>query len=419
MKKGAFCFVMALVLSGSFLFAGGGQSSGDKKTELLVYMPPFGSGDTLDLNFWNKTVAPWAAENNANVSFEIVPWGQLGEKYLAAFSSGAGPDIAYDAMDRIVPFIEMGVAEPLDSYFTQAEKDNYLYWDVGRIRGKQYVLPYVMGNARILYFNMDLLAKAGVTTLPRTWDEFVAFGQKINAANLGSDIMTFVQPWLSSNHGASALTLGWLASLWEAGGDMFDASGADVALLQNDGALRTAQFYYDLMNKYNITSKESFSFSIDDARRMFWEGKAVCAMGVTADVSQLRNVPFKWDFVDSLQDKTKAIWIAADFLFMNSACKDKAKAASLMKFMSSPRVKEAFHRELNTYIPISKDEAYLDFPEFKDMYANSKFLRANPATRNWEQVSNNLYGNLQLMMLGQISPQEAIKRTVDYSKTLQ
>jgi multiple sugar transport system substrate-binding protein len=203
-----------LVLCSTMVYAGGGsQSSAGKKTELLVYMPPFGSGDTLDLNFWNKTVAPWAAENNANVSFEIVPWGQLGEKYLAAFSSGAGPDIAYDAMGRIIPYIEMGVAEPLDSYFTQAEKDNYLFWDLGRIRGKQYVLPYVVGNARVLYFNMDLLAKAGVTALPRTWDEFVTFGQKINAANLGSDIMTFAQAWLGSNHGASAITLGWLASL--------------------------------------------------------------------------------------------------------------------------------------------------------------------------------------------------------------
>jgi multiple sugar transport system substrate-binding protein len=141
-------------------------------------------------------------------------------------------------------------------------------------------------------------------------------------------------------------------------------------------------------------------------------------MGQTENAAQLKDASFKWDFVDSLEDKTKAIWIAADFLFMNSGTKDKTKTTNLMKYMSSPRVKESFHRELSPFIPISKGEEYLDNPVFKEMYSTSKFLRANPAVRNWEPVANNLYGNLQLMMLGEISPQEALKRTADYSKTL-
>ncbi|MFQ8997076.1 extracellular solute-binding protein [Allofournierella massiliensis] len=41
------------------------------------------------------------------------------------------------------------------------------------MKGAQYALPFIVGNARILYFNMDILNEAGVTELPTTWQDLV------------------------------------------------------------------------------------------------------------------------------------------------------------------------------------------------------------------------------------------------------
>jgi multiple sugar transport system substrate-binding protein len=419
-KSGSLVMAVLMVLCGTLVLIGcKGKSQSGGKTELLVYMPPFATGgDVFDLNFWQKTVEPWAKEKNVTVSFEIVPWEQIGEKYLAAFSSDTGPDIAYNYIDGIRRYMEMGVVEPLDSYFTQAEKDNYLFWDMGRLDGKQYALPYVVGNARVLFFNMDLVNKAGVTALPKTWAEFVDFGQKVAAAYKGTDILPFIQIWNADAWGEGSMNMGILTNLWQAGGDLFTADNKNVALLDNDAAERTFQWYYDLMHKHNITSQESFSIPGDQHIRLFKEGKLACVLMQSQMAGQLTDVSFEWDFVDSLEDKTKAIWIAADLLFMNSGSKDKNLAAELMKFMSSPAVKESFHRELALFIPISKNEEYLDTPRFRDMYLNSKFFKPNPSALTFGPVSTTFYKNLQLMMLGQISVQEALQRTVDYSKTL-
>jgi multiple sugar transport system substrate-binding protein len=407
---------MLLVLGGVLVFAGG-QTGRSGKTDLLLWMPPFGSGDTLDHDFWTRALAPWAEEKNVNLSIEIIPWAQMSEKYLAGFSSGTGADVAYEGIGGFSSLIEMGILEPLEPYFTRAERDNYLHWRFGNIKGTQYTLPIIVGNARVIFFNMDLLARAGVTTLPKTWDEFVAVGQKVSSANLGPDIITFAQEWVGGEYAAAGIINNYLPYFWQAGGEMFNQSGTEVTLLNNDAAVRAAQFIYDLL-LYNITSRESFSLSESEKARLFLDGKVVCIVAGTSLAARANSAGINWGFVDSLRDRTEATWVAADALFMNSASKNKVLAADLMKYMTSPRVMEAFHREVASFPPISKGEAYTDDPRFKEMYETSSYLHTNTDTAIRGPVVTTLYNNLQLMMLGQISPQEVINRTVEYSKTL-
>lgn len=70
-----------------------------EKTELLLWMPPFGTEDTLDKEMWKKVLAPFEKENNCNVTVEVIPWSNYEEKYLTAISSGAGPDLGYMYME--------------------------------------------------------------------------------------------------------------------------------------------------------------------------------------------------------------------------------------------------------------------------------------------------------------------------------
>jgi multiple sugar transport system substrate-binding protein len=53
--------------------------------------------------------------------------------------------------------------------------------DLGTFDGKVFGLPFAV-SLPVGYYNMDALKKAGITTLPKTWDEVVANCDKLRAA---------------------------------------------------------------------------------------------------------------------------------------------------------------------------------------------------------------------------------------------
>ncbi len=425
MKKIASIALSIVLAMGLFAGCGGGASSANstggtantapaQKTDLLLWLPPFSSGDSLDKEFWTKTLQPWAEENNVNLSIEITPWGNYEEKYLTGFSSGAGPDVGYMYLEMFNDFIEMGALEPLDNYFTQEEKDNYLHFDLGNVKGHQYTVPFVVGNARVLYFNMDHLNKAGVTELPETWDELVEVLTKVKDANI-EGVMPFAQEWADPAIGA--LNNIYYQYLWQAGGDIYDKDGK-VALMENDGAVRAAQFLHDLRFKYGVLPEESLSLTEGDVRTMFAEGKIAVAQMAANRAVEMDAAGINWQFIPSLKDKQMATWVAADALIVNSASANKEKAVELIKFITSAPVMEAFHTEVSSFPPITKDAEYKDNPVFESLYADADYLHTLPVAPNSFKVMDTLYKNLQLMMLGDLTPEEAIEKTVEYSNSI-
>jgi multiple sugar transport system substrate-binding protein len=413
-------FMMIMVSLTAMAFAGGRQgSSGGGKTPLLLWLPPFASdnGEALDKEFWTRTLAPWTEENKVNLTIEITPWANYEEKYLTGFSSGIGPDAGYMYNEMLNDFIDMGTVQKLDSYFTAEDKAKYLHFGLGNMKGGQYTVPFVVGNGRIMYFNKDLLAKAGVTSLPKTWNDFIQTGLKLKNANLGSDIIVFAQEWADPAIGG--LNAIYYPYLWQAGGDFFDNTGK-LALQNNDAAVKAAQFVYDLMYVHGITSKECLSMPGSETNRLFRDGKVAIYISGTSFARTLDTEgKVKWDFIPSLEDKKGAVWVASDGLIVNAASKQKDLTVKLVKHITSPRIMEAFHREIYGAPPIAVGEAYLDDPKFQDMYEKSPYLKSMPVAKNAATMGDNLFKNLQRMMHQEISPQQAIQATADYYRSLQ
>jgi multiple sugar transport system substrate-binding protein len=418
MKKLLAAAVILCMAAGTAMAGGGSQPSAGGKTNLLLWLPPFAADDgaALDKEFWTRTLAPWADENKVNLSIEITPWANYEEKDLTGFSSGSGPDVGYMYNEMLNDFIDMGVLEKLDSRFSQADQAKYLHFGLGNMKGGQYTVPFVVGNGRVLFFNKNFLDKAGVTTLPRTWDDFIRVGLQLKNANLGQDVIVFAQGWADTAIGG--LNDIYYPYLWQAGGDVFSKNGS-MALLNNDGAVRAAQFAYDLMYQHGITSTECLSLTGNDVSRLFREGKVAMAVMGTSAARLLDDNGITWDFVPSLEDKQGAVWVAADALIVNAASKNKELAVSLVKYITSPRSMEAFHREIYSAPPIAAGEAYVDNPRFKDMYEKSPYLKSLPVAKNAATTMDNLFKNLQRMMHKEISPQQAIQATSDYWKTMQ
>lgn len=405
----------AILLLCVFLFSLTGKAMAQES--LLLWLPPFASGDdgALDKEFWTKALAPWASEKNVNLTIEITPWGGYEEKYLTGFSSGQGPDVGYMYLEMYNDFIELGALADMAEYITDADRENYIYLDKGFVKGGQYAIPFVVGNARMLFFNMDILEKAGVMSLPSTWEDLVTVCKKVKEANLDG-VMPFAQEWADPAIGA--LNNLYYNYLWQAGGDIYNADGTELVLLENDAAVRAAQFLYDMKYVHEVLPEESMALSGSELRNQFLAGNVAVASMAANSAALLDEAGIRWDFVASLKDKTYATWIAADSLIVNQATQNKELAMDLVRYITSAPVMEQFHTEISKFPAITKDAKYLDNERFKEVYANGEYLHTLPVAKNSFKVMDTLYKNLQLMMLQQMSPEEAIKSTVEYYELL-
>ena len=414
MKKLITFFLIALCTL-SFITASGSAESGSGKTEMLLWMPPNGTSESLDLEFWKTNLAPWAEENNVDLQIEIIPWSEYTTKYLTGFASGEGPDVGYMYIEMVNDYIDMGLLEDLDKYFTEDEKANYLYYDKGYVKGGQYMLPFIVGNARLFFFNMDILAEAGVNELPETWDELVEVLQAVKDANL-DDVIPFCIAWGDSSIGT--LNANFYPFFWQAGGELYNEDGSEMTLSDGDAALRALTFVNDLRFKYGFITDECMSMRNSGVKEQFAAGRvAVCVTDATV-ARMADEAGINWDFVGSLKDKEEAVWIANDSLIMNAQCKNKELAASLMKYMTTGDMMAKYHAQIASYPPITKDEPYSDNPRFQELYANTGILHTLYAAPGAAAVADNLYKNMQLMMLGDLTPQQVIDNTQAYADSL-
>lgn len=406
-----FLFCLAFVFMP--LFAQGGSESSSGKTEMTLWLPPFASGDVLDQQFWEDTLAPWEAENNVDLNIEIIPWSGYEEKYLTGFASGEGPDVGYMYMQMFEDYIEMGALEDIDKYFTEEEKANYIYYNQGFLKGGQYALPFIVGNARVLFYNKDIFAQAGIEKLPETWDEFVEVCLQIKEKCPG--VLPFGQSWADPTIGL--LDDNFYPFLWQSEGEIYNEEGTQLIMDQSEGALEALQFIHDLRFKYGIITDEELGISkISD---YFIEGKAAIVSLGTNTSSQFDEAGINWGYISSLKNKTKGIWVASDSLIINSACKNKELAASLIKFITSAEVMTKYHTEISPFIPITYDEEYNDNPAFREMYENdSQYFHTLPVAKGLSAISDNLCKNIQMMLMGDLTPQQVIERTTSYSKTI-
>lgn len=434
-KRSVSMFVVLIMVMGLLLSACGGSSgsdTGENKAEsgaaaasqenggeakgtsgetrqLTLWMPPFGTEESLDKEVWTNILKPFEESNNVKVSIEIVPWSNYEEKYLTGLSSGQGPDVGYMYMEMMNDYIDMGAIASFDEYLTEEDKDNFFYLDKGVIDGKQYAMPIVVGSARVMYYNKELLEKAGVKEVPQTWENFKTACEAIKAAG----ITPFQQQWGDKSKGA--MNAMFFPYLWQAGGDIFTEDGKKAAFNSPEG-IKAAQFLYELKES-GIIPESCTSMSEDQVFTEFKEGRLAFAVGPTNKGGEFTDAGIQWDFITSLKGQEMGTFAAADSLVLISASKEKELAVALVKYMLSGESMTQFHA-MAPFPPVGKDEAYNDDETFKKVYEEDKdALVTLPAVKGSAEIYDYLYKNLQLMMLGELTPEEALNTSAEFADT--
>jgi multiple sugar transport system substrate-binding protein len=263
---------------------------------------------TVALEYWNPFTGPDGpfmgrltdSFNAANPNIQVTMTSQA-EYYTqlgTAAASNSLPAVAIVHADQVATQAYRNVIRPIDDLVAQIGLSGSDFpegvWAAGEVNGSRYAIPLDI-HPGVFYYNMDLLAAAGISTPPANQAEFDAAA----AALTNGDTKGFL------------LTAGFFSQmifptlLHQYGGSEFNADGTE-ATYNSEAGVRALQWMKDVQSQYgepNLeTDAEINGFKAGVTAMMMngiWQitnvtGDAVEFQGMGTAVPQFGDQPAVW-----------------------------------------------------------------------------------------------------------------------------
>lgn len=164
---------VTLVL-GLALAACGGSSSGggSGRIHVLVYGD---AGNKVE----KQIVATFNRTSKVKAVLDTIPGADYQQKLQTVITTKQAPDVFFNwGGGSIQPFVKAGLLMPLDGFIAKdpALKADFLpsVFNTAVVDGKPYGVPMRGTQPVLLFSNKKVLAKAGISAPPTTWDELLA-----------------------------------------------------------------------------------------------------------------------------------------------------------------------------------------------------------------------------------------------------
>lgn len=213
---------------------------------------------------------------NPGVKIKItdLTWANGHDKLVISFAAKRPPDIMELGSDWVAEFSSNGLLAEFESELPE----NYVSpakWD-----GRLYALPWLL-DTRIMYFNLDLLRKAGVA-IPTDWVELLSACGKIDRSD--DDIFGFG----CNSAEKHRLYKKFLPFLWSNGGQVISEDGRRSEL-GSEPAIKALEFYLQLCDCGLIESQRRLE-------EYFCEGKIGFVVSGGWLLRRLRTNPPEFEF---------------------------------------------------------------------------------------------------------------------------
>ncbi len=292
-------FVAFVFISSLFLFSGCFKEENPQYKVDLEVWGVFDNSDVLDkLASEYKKINPHIGE----IKYRKFTVDSYKKDLINALASGQGPDIFLihntwlpSFQDKVEPFSDVILGEKqFRDNFVDVVVTDFL------LDGKIYAVPLSV-DSLALYYNKDLLNSQGITTPPKTWEEFnndirklVRIDQFDNITQAGAALGT------SYNINRSTDVLGLL--MFQNGVNMVDAekTGAtfDKTINMGGNSVRAGEnaleFYSQFARKNSsvYTWNPRMHYSIDS----FYEGTTAMMINYSWHYSTIKNKNSKLNF---------------------------------------------------------------------------------------------------------------------------
>lgn len=167
-----------------------------------------------DREFWTEQAALFTAANpGTEVAIDVQPWRDRETALSTAITGGTAPDVAYMIPDELRLFQSQGALAPLQLQ-TDGIRPNAL--EATSVDGEVYGAPVLMSVVPGVC-DAQAMEKAGFDKAPATWDEVKEMGATAKEQGL------YIMDLVATN--AATLNTSFYPFVWQAGGDVFDAEG--------------------------------------------------------------------------------------------------------------------------------------------------------------------------------------------------
>jgi multiple sugar transport system substrate-binding protein len=380
--------------------SGGNSGSSSDGTTTLRVLDYYNNdpGKTV----WQKAIEACGQEAGVKISREAVPGASLIQKVLQQASSRTLPDVLMLDNPDLQQIAQTGALTPLDTFGINADGFAKGVVDASTYQGKLYGLQPVT-NTIGLFYNKDMLAKAGVTP-PQTWDELRTAAKKLTSGSTYG--LAFSAP---ANYEG---TWQFLPFMWSNGGDE-----KNIATPQTAQAL---QLWVDLMVTDKSVSKSALNWTQADVNDQFKAGKA----------AMMVNGPWQFPVLDADKSLHYAVVkipapaagkpIVAPlggetWTVPQTGNKDKqAKAAKIVSCLNSDQNQISLGQQ-NQTIPTKTAllgkfaSSNPNMKGFTDQIPTAR-ARTGELGADWPKAATKIYTAFQAALTGQATPTKALEQ---------
>ncbi|MGF6931310.1 multiple sugar transport system substrate-binding protein [Paraburkholderia sp. UCT70] len=298
--------------------------------------------------YFNKMAHEFEKANpGTTIKIEEVNWDSLQQKIQTDIMGGANSDLAIVGTRWLLDFVKDDVAEPLDGYMDASFKDRFIGQMLapGEVKGKVYGLP-IAASTRALYYNKDLLAKAGYSNGPKTWNDVVDASKKLKAMGIagfglqGREIETDVY---------------FYYALWSYGGDVIGKDGK--AAFNSPAGVKAATLYKTMIAE-GLTEAGVTGYSREGVQNLFKQGRVAMVISLPLLSKQIaKEAPdLKYGIDPIPTGTTQATYAVTDsiMMFKNSRVKKSAWKFLDFLFTKGPRVEFS---KTEGFLPTTEAEA--------------------------------------------------------------
>jgi len=123
-----------------------------------------------------------ASQDKITITTQTKTWAVIDDTLLPALSSKNGPDLVAMTSDRLPVYAQKHALTSLDEFYSQASSNTAALKPeavaMETVDGKKYGVPSGFVPLSVIY-NKTMFAKAGISTFPTTWDQWVADAKKL------------------------------------------------------------------------------------------------------------------------------------------------------------------------------------------------------------------------------------------------
>jgi multiple sugar transport system substrate-binding protein len=271
---------------------------------------------TLTQWSFNQQVTEQAAKFNAthpdihvNALKHASGPGQYYPPLITAIQAGNGPDVFILEYQEIAQLASSNALLDLNSKGLTGNNEQSQFdaatWNLSHFGGKLIGLPQDTGPT-VMFWNTDTFKKAGITTAPKTWDEYYtdavkihALGAKYHIAALGLDNSGYIE-----------------ALFWQAGAIWTSIQGDTWHVNINSDKAKTVAQYWDKMINQGLVDTKNTDFSaqwnanLDNGTIASWPMAAGWGTGVISGAA--KDQAGKWAVATTPQwtagNDDQALW---------------------------------------------------------------------------------------------------------------